>query len=408
MFAALLDPRSIQWMLLLGGGLMVLGIIVWLVSLGVFEDTLVIAGTLTAASLIVHAAGCGVMLKSRYRHAGHALTFLGCILLPLNLWFYHTHGLMTLEGHLWVGGVICCAIYVATVLLTREPSFLYSVEGGITLTLVLLLGSRGAVTDVTSLSLVLVGLALVSIHAERIFPADGALLERKRFGLPLFWSGHVQLAAALITLLGSQILGIALAPHHHWFAWTWEGNMLTQTWWLASGIWLVGAYAYLYSDVVVGRTRLNAYLAAACLAGAVWQFASFCGVPDVGYPVVFAVCGLGLLVAARFLGFEHVRTFRAGGAEDSAIVGRGSAVVHSASALLLLAFLAAFLQGLSRLVTERADWPLVAALGAAVAASLAAAVLAPTIVWRRIYVAWTFALAGVGLITLNVLSDLTV
>src|SRR5262245_16269802 len=31
MMAALLDPRSIQWMMMLGGGLMVLGIIVWLV-----------------------------------------------------------------------------------------------------------------------------------------------------------------------------------------------------------------------------------------------------------------------------------------------------------------------------------------------------------------------------------------
>src|SRR5436190_24193539 len=29
MVAALLDPRSIQWMMMLGGGLMVLGIIVW-------------------------------------------------------------------------------------------------------------------------------------------------------------------------------------------------------------------------------------------------------------------------------------------------------------------------------------------------------------------------------------------
>ena len=39
MLEALLDPRSIQWMLTIGGGLCVLGLIVWLVSLGVFETS---------------------------------------------------------------------------------------------------------------------------------------------------------------------------------------------------------------------------------------------------------------------------------------------------------------------------------------------------------------------------------
>src|SRR5262245_50576827 len=34
MFEALLDPRSIQWMLTLGGGLAVLGLVVWLASVG--------------------------------------------------------------------------------------------------------------------------------------------------------------------------------------------------------------------------------------------------------------------------------------------------------------------------------------------------------------------------------------
>ncbi len=42
MLEAMLDPRSIQWMLMLGGGLSVLGLIVWLVSLGVFENPIVL------------------------------------------------------------------------------------------------------------------------------------------------------------------------------------------------------------------------------------------------------------------------------------------------------------------------------------------------------------------------------
>jgi len=44
-----------------------------------------------------------------------ALTFLGCVVAPLNLWFYHAQNLITVQGHLWVGGVVCCLLYAATV-----------------------------------------------------------------------------------------------------------------------------------------------------------------------------------------------------------------------------------------------------------------------------------------------------
>src|SRR5262249_358799 len=43
MFQALLDPRAIQWMLMIGGGLCVLGLVIWLISLGVFKDPHVLA-----------------------------------------------------------------------------------------------------------------------------------------------------------------------------------------------------------------------------------------------------------------------------------------------------------------------------------------------------------------------------
>jgi len=72
MMAALLDPRSIQWMMMLGGGLMVLGIIVWLVSKGIFQNTLVVAAALTIGALAVHGSGCFVALKTRYKIAGQA------------------------------------------------------------------------------------------------------------------------------------------------------------------------------------------------------------------------------------------------------------------------------------------------------------------------------------------------
>jgi hypothetical protein len=274
MMAALLDPRSIQWMMMLGGGLMVLGIIVWLISKGIFQNTLVVASALTLGALAVHISGCLLALKTRYKIAGQALTFLGCVLIPLNLWFYHTHDLMTLEGNLWLGGVACCAIYVATLLLLRDPIFMYAIEGGITLTVVLLLASQGRVTDAGYVSLVLMALALISIHAERAFPTEDAPFDRKRFGLPIFWSGHAQLAAALITLLLSQIFTLFVTQERlgAWYDWTWPSNWLSQNYWLAGSLWLLGAYAYFYSDFVVRRIGVYVYLATVCLVAAELTF----------------------------------------------------------------------------------------------------------------------------------------
>jgi len=42
-------------------------------------------------------------------------------------------------------GVICCLIYAATVYVLRDPLFMYAVEGGVTLTLLLLLANLGKV-----------------------------------------------------------------------------------------------------------------------------------------------------------------------------------------------------------------------------------------------------------------------
>jgi hypothetical protein len=649
MFAALLDPRAIQWMMMLGGGLMVLGLIVWLISKGIFQDARIVAAALTLASLAVHATGCGLVLRTRFKMAGQALTFLGCILIPLNLWFYHWHGLMTLDGNLWLGGVVCCAIYVATVLLLRDPLFMYAVEAGITLTVVLLLANQGIVSDAGYLSLVFLGLALVSIHAERIFPPDGEPFDRTRFGLPLFWSGHAQLAAAVLTLAGSQILALLLLQRQDWLGWqwTWTGNFLTQNVWLAGGVWLAAAYAYFYSDLVVRRIGVYVYLAAACLVAAeltiigsklpaevmlaapaitalvltlisirrgaegerlsqnlqplamilsglsvligvilhvratsdvvrtlgweyptgwpfvatmllvtactraaavvyqnrsprtasvylflsaasvlvvaagilrtvgvtswtyqapilmlvpigyliaarlwrgqqpeqplaiaahvgtavilvhllastvkevgtalvpvhaeplnlwlalvfalatvfyllatwlrrhganvyaatacacaaVWQLAGYFDVPHEAYTILYAVLGLGMLTLSRLVGLEHVRTFHISGTESSALLGRGAAAFHSATALLSLAFLSALLQSLSKLASQSDLKVMLIAVGVVIVASLIAAVLSPTKTWRRVYVAWSISLACVAFLMINVLIDLTV
>jgi hypothetical protein len=262
MMEALLDPRSIHWMLMFGGGLAVLGLIIWLVSLGLFENTIVVAVGLGIGSLVLLAGGWWVTLKTKYRTAGQALTFLGCVVAPLNLWFYHAQDLVTLEGHLWIGGVVCCLLYAATVRVLRDPLFMYAVEGGITLTVLLLLADLGKVGEAPYMSLFFMAMGLISIHCERAFPPIEGPFTRQKFGLPLFWSGHVQIAVGLLILLGSQTFG--------WLAVdllgsSWPGNLLTQSPLLAGAIWLAGTYAYLYSDIVVRRHGLYTCLAGFCL-----------------------------------------------------------------------------------------------------------------------------------------------
>jgi hypothetical protein len=213
MFEALLDPRSIQWMLMIGGGLCVLGVIVWLVSEGVFENKLALAGLLGAGTLAILGAGWYTALRTRFRVAGQALTFLGCVVAPLNLWFYHAQDLLTVDGHLWVGGVICCLLYAATVYVLRDSLFMYAFEAGITLTAMLLLADLGKITDAAWMSLFLMALGLISIHAERAFsPAESAEFPRRKYGLPLFWSGHAQMGVSLLILLASQVLGWFVVP----------------------------------------------------------------------------------------------------------------------------------------------------------------------------------------------------
>lgn len=301
MFMALLDPRSIQWMLILGGGLVVLGIVVWLTSLGIFERRVVMAVGMATGTLAMLASGWFVVLRTRYKVAGQALTFLACVVAPLNLWFLHAQHLVTLDNHLWLGGVVCSLVFVVTVYVLRDPLFLYAVEAGVTLTVALFLGELHLVRDTSYLCMVLMILGLVSIHAERAFPPDAGTFTRRRFGMPLFWSGQAQAGAALILLLTTQVAGWLVDPAHRFLEWTWTGNWLTQYYVLAGGLWLAGTYLYLYSDLVVRRVGVYCYLAAFCL---VMAEVTVVGVrlEAEGLIAVLAITALAINAAHKFLG----------------------------------------------------------------------------------------------------------
>lgn len=275
------DPRSIQWMLMLGGGLMVVGIIIWLVSIGILQELLknkeVLAATFIASSLAILGVGWWVTLSTNFKLAGKSLAFLGCVVLPMNLWFLSAQEMVTLKDHLWIGGLFCTLLYVATVYVLRDPLFLYAVEIGISLTLVLLLGvyqnsEFSGVEYAINHSLLFLALGLISIHLERAFRDDpDETFNRQEYGMPLFWAGHLQLAAGLGILLASQALAILAQGKAHLPlpAWLWLGSRELNSYLLAGGIWLAGAYAYLYSDLIVRKSGIYVWLAGLCFLLAV-------------------------------------------------------------------------------------------------------------------------------------------
>ena len=92
MLEIILDPRTIQWLLGLGGVLLVLGLVIWLATLGVFKNPVVVAVALGIGNAAVLVGGWAIIRFTRYQTAGRAITLLACLVMPLNLWFYHAQG----------------------------------------------------------------------------------------------------------------------------------------------------------------------------------------------------------------------------------------------------------------------------------------------------------------------------
>jgi hypothetical protein len=318
MFEALLEPQSIQWMLILGGGLAVLGLIIVLTNIGVFKDKYVLAAALGLGTLGILGAGWFVVLKTRYRIAGQALTFLGCVVAPLNLWFYQAQNLLTVHSGLWMGGLVCCLLYAATVYVLRDPLFMYAVEVGVALTASLLLPELTVQEQTISYAcLVLMALGLISIHGERAFPPDAPTFDRRRFGMPLFWSGHVQLAASLLVLVALQILGWLhdLTPLKDFLGAPWAekliGQYIVQYTLLGGAMWLAGTYAYLYSDIVVRRVGVYTFLAAFCFLLAEVTFVDLTWLDAEWLIAALALTALAATLVQAFLAVPSEKVNRA-------------------------------------------------------------------------------------------------
>lgn len=264
----LLDPRSIQWLMGIGGALMAVGIVILLWVNHYFTPP-VMALVMGSTNIAVMIGGWGVILKSRYQTVGKGLTLLACLMMPLNLWYYHAQSLLTLEGHLWVAAVVISALYAASAWVLKDEMFVFVFCAGVAMTGLLILADMNKFMEIAAPATLLVVLGIAGIHSERAFAVNDGPFSRKRFGLAFFASGHVLLASGLLMVLGAQLAGDWM--FHGWFESIYRSFQAVPSpicgpqRWLALVLVLAGTYAYIYSDIVVRRHGAYIHVAAGLL-----------------------------------------------------------------------------------------------------------------------------------------------
>lgn len=271
-----LDPANIQWLLAFGGGMMVVGLVILMWVNKMFTPAL-LAGVLGVANLALLVGGWVVIRGTRYHLAGRAMTLLACLVMPLNLWYWQANGFMNIDGHLWVAGIVVCALYAASAVVLREEPFVYVLVAGVAGAGLLAIASWPPVGahffEVVAPATLLVVLGLVCIHAERAFPDDEGPFTRKRFGLAFFWSGHIVMAAGLLLVLAAFVSGKWLYEPYFRPMFAQYGkvpsSIVGEKHWLALLLVLVATYAYVYSDLVVRRVGVYVYVAAMMMLWAI-------------------------------------------------------------------------------------------------------------------------------------------
>lgn len=303
----LLDPQAIQWLLAAGGALIVLGVVIWLASLGLFQNAGIVALGLGLGNLALLVGGWALILRTSHQHGGRALTLLACLLMPLNLWFYDTHSLMRLEDHLWIAGLICCVIYTASALVLRDSLFVYVLVGGITLTGMLILGQVHRFGEVLAPVTFLIILGMICLHAERAFPPMESPFSRQRFGMAFYWCSVALFAFGLLLLLGAQAIGWF---HHQIFP-NREAFDVVKTQYLpwTLGLVVAGTYAYIYSDLVVRKIGVYIYFAAITFMWAEIHVLVLADLARVEAVVIIAMALTALAVNVFQVSFQQKHEF---------------------------------------------------------------------------------------------------
>jgi hypothetical protein len=394
----LLDPRSIHWLLGSGGFLLAAGLVVWLASLGLFQNPLVVSLAMGVGTVGLLAAGWGVIRFSRYQLAGRAITLLACLVMPLNLWFYNAHDLVTLQGHLWLAGVVCCALYAASAWFLEDALFVYVLNAGVAMTGLLMLADMHHFAQIASPATLLVVLGLIALHVERIFPASqqGAFT-REHFGKAFVRSAQALIGSGLVLLLAAQLVGLMTLPFVHFP----KPQIVTDPGlkWLALGLVAAGTYATVYSSRVARRGGAWFYVIANVSAVATV-------INLVGLPATASTTAFTLLLAGLGLTMLSVVRFTRGG-DDSNQGTLRIVTRRCGNALTMLSFISAALVTLSHLMFQAPQVAAVVHLGALAGLSLLAATLAGHSGWRRGYVTTTVVLAALAGIALERLMHLS-
>lgn len=301
----LLSQQSLQWMMAAGAGLLVIGFAVWLWSVGVFENPLVLATAVGGASLSLVGLGIWLLLSTRHHLAGRGLTLLGSLILPLNLWLYDSQGLITLAegGPLWLPALLCCVIYAAVARLTRDSIFVYTLVGGIALTGTLFLaGAPGNLFwSLIPIAVFMVSLGITCISADSWFLDTGTPFSRDKFGKAFFNAGHAALLIGIAVLAAGQFGDFLRDVVSRTFS-TPEAMKVVGGKFCVLGVLIAASLAYFYCGVTRRKNVVFNLMGVLIGAWAVVQTA-----------VVFQIhitLDAGLVALAAFLiGINLIRSF---------------------------------------------------------------------------------------------------
>ena len=320
LFEQVLNPHALQWMMICGGGMLILGFVIWLWSVGIFENPIVVASVVGAATMGTLAAGVAMVRLTKYQLAGRGIALLGSIALPLNLWLYDAQGLVTLAdgGHLWVPAALCCLIYAGVARMLRDSNFVYALVGGVVMTGMLFLADEtiGRIWEIMPPVTFLVAVGWISSLADRLFNDDDGDFSRKNFGLAFHRAGLLVVVSGLALLLGNHAI--------HCLNWLVEGLLSRLVSDQPQEIWSLGIIAASAAGFglqsVIHRSRFYQRIAALL---AVWAVPVTLNALSISVSVSHLAIVVALLVIAGNLFVARLRS------RNQKLTGLSSTIVNA-------------------------------------------------------------------------------
>lgn len=216
-----------------------------------------------------------------------------------------------------------------------------------------------------------------------VYNVAAHLYRGKQPAQPLLWVSHAAAGVMLVASLSAAQLGI-LEPRAH--------SQLN----LALAIFCAEVALFYALAAGLHRQALAVHASAVMACAAVWQVMIFASVSGEFHVATFAVVGLVMLIAYRFAVVEQV------GSQQLA-----DASFQAGNTLLSLGCVSSALLTASRLLNERAGWPLVTLCVTLALMSLLAIALVRQEGWRRWYVVATVGEALLAFLAMTILSQLS-